>query len=149
MVSFIHYNKSMRIINPLKKYETLEKACGVLGFDIEIPPRYKLIGIYVISNSVLELRFSSVIVRKAKYDKNIIGLNGISGTYNGAYPNNCIKQSFKLDSKNGSQFWNGSTKNPKAYLSFWDDLEHGFSYSVYAKKGISLKSMTNWQEKLK
>ena len=135
--------------NPLKKYKTLKKACSVVGFDVEIPPRYKLKEIYVISDRILELRFSSVIVRKAKYDKNIIGLNGISGVYQGAYPNDCNKGDFKTDSIIGNQFWNNSAKNPKTYLAVWDDINREYSYSVYARKGIRPKSMAEWQEKFK
>ena len=139
----------MRIANPLKKYKTLNSACKAIGFDAKIPSRYKLKEIYVIADKILELRFSSVIVRKAKYDKNNIGVNGISGVYTGAYPNDCIKGDFKDSDIEGNEYWNGSAKSPKVYLSVWDDLAHNYSYSVYAKNGIKPKSMALWQKKFK
>ena len=132
----------------MKKYRTLNSALKQVGFDIELPKRYKLKDIYVISERILELRFASVIVRKAKYNKNLMGLNGISGVYQGAYPDDCNKGDFEGPGIKGNEYWNGSAKSPKAYLAVWDDLDHKYSYSVYAPKGIKLKSMENWQKNL-
>ena len=135
--------------NPIKKYKSLNSACKSVGFEVEVPPRFKLNEIFVISNKIIELRYSSVIVRKAKYDKSITGDKGISGVYSGAYPNDCYKGDFKTDEIEGVEYWNGSTKCPKTYLAIWNDLAHNYSYSVYAPKGIKLKSMATWQKKFK
>ena len=145
----MYYNVVMRKTNPLKKYKTLKKACSVVGFEVELPPRFRLKEIYVINNKILELRYSSVIVRKSKYDKNNIFGRGISGVYPGAYPNDCNKGEFENDEIKGVEYWNGSTKRPKEYLAIWDDNSHKYSYSVYAPKGIKLKSMSTWQKKFK
>lgn len=135
--------------NPLKKFKTVKGACKKIGFDVELPPRYKLKEIYVISNKILELRYSSVIVRKSKYDKSNISGRGISGVYPGAYPNDCNRGEFKNGEIEGIEYWNGSSKRPKTYLAVWNDLAHKYSYSVYAPKGIKLKSMSIWQKKFK
>lgn len=147
MLFVLKYNTFMK--NPMKKYKTLTSALKSVGFDIELPKRYKLKEIYVIADKILELRYSTVIVRKAKYNKNIQGLNGISGVYQGAYPNDCNKGDFEKPGIKGNEYWNGSAKNPKAYLAVWDDLNHKYSYSVYAPKGIKLISMDIWQKNLK
>ena len=139
----------MRKPNPVKKYKTLKKAMEVVDFDVTLPQRYKLKEIHVIQDKILELIYASVIVRKAKYNKSLIGVNGISGVYNGAYPNDCNKGDFETDEIIGNEYWNGSAKNPKAYLASWDDKAHQYSYSVYAPKGIKLKSMSKWQKMFK
>ena len=132
--------------NPMKLYKRLEKACEAAKFDVQIPPRFKIKEIYVIADKVLELRFASVIVRKAKYNKDNISGKSISGVYSGAYPNDCFKGEFEAEGVKGVEYWNGSAKRPKAYLAVFDDLDKKYSYSVYAPKGINLKSMSNWQK---
>ena len=127
----------MKKENPLKKYKTLDNACRQVGFDIVIPSRYKIKEIYVIDNRTLELRFASLTIRKAKYDKNSNNDIGISGIYEGAYPNDCYKNEFTNNSARGYEYWNGSSSRPKAYLAIWSDNELKYSYSVYAKDGIT------------
>ena len=135
--------------NPLKKYKTLNSACKIVGFEVEIPPRFKIKDIYVVADSILELRFASVVVRKAKYNKEISSERGISGVYPGAYPNDCNRGEFQTQEIKGYELWNGSAKNPKSFLSVWDDNAHNYSYSVYAPKGIKLKAMSKWQKMFK
>ena len=139
----------MKKTNTIKHYKTLTKACSAVGFDVILPPRFKLIEINVIDNKILELRYSSVIVRKAKYDKNNVIGEGISGVYPGAYSNNCNRVEFEDSEIKGVGYWNGSSKNPKEYLAIWDDNAKKYSYSVYSPKGIKLKSMSTWQKKFK
>ena len=135
--------------NPLKEYKRLNKAIEKVGFDVEIPQRYKIKQIFVIADKVIELRFASVIVRKSKYDKNNMIGAGISGVYSGAYPTDCYKGEFGAEGIKGVEYWNGSAKKPKAYLAVWNDNDNKYSYSVYAPNGINLKSMSNWQKKFK
>lgn len=142
--SFLFYNVFMK--NPMKKFKTIKGACKKVGFDVVLPARFKLKDIYVISNKILELRYSSVVVRKAKHSKESSSDRGISGVYSGAYPNDCYKGEFEEDGIKGWLYWNGSAKCPKAYLAIFDDLSHKYSYSVYAPKGIKLKSMSKWQK---
>ena len=136
------------MINPLKKYETLAEACEQVKFEISYPNRYKIKQVFVVADKILELRFASITVRKAKYSKDLIDINGISGVYFGGYPNNCRKDEIN-DENVGYQYWNGSTMNPKAYLAVFDDFKHDFSYSIYAPKGVSLKTMENWRKNFK
>lgn len=140
----MYYNVFMK--NPMRKYKSLKKAQEIVGFGVTLPPRFVLKDIYVISNKILELRYSSVVVRKAKYSKASLTDRGISGVYSGAYPNDCYKGEFEESDIKGQLYWNGSAKRPKAYLAIWDDLAHKYSYSVYAPKGIKLKSMSKWQK---
>lgn len=135
--------------NPMKKYSSLNRATKTIGFEVEYPSRYKLKEIYVISNKILEMRFSSLVVRKAKYDKNNTSGMGISGVFTGAYPSDCFKGEFKDEDVEGVEYWNGSAKRPKAYLAIFNDIKHHYSYSVYAPKGIKLKSMSLWQKKFR
>lgn len=139
----------MKIVNPLIKYETLKQACADVDFNIELPSRYRIKDIFVIDGKMLEIRYASLIVRKAKYNRDLVQTNGISGVYFGAYPSDCYTDSFENNDTKGVQYWNGSAKDPKVYLSFWDDKEHKYSYSVYSAKGITLKAMENWQKILK
>ena len=139
----------MKKANPLKKCKLLKAACKAVGFEVKIPPRYRLDEIYTVSGKILELRFPSVIVRKSKYDKNNVDGRGISGVYPGSYPNDCNRGEFESKEIKGIEYWNGSAQKPKAYLAVWDDIEHKYSYSVYAPKGIKLKSMSTWQKKFK
>lgn len=132
--------------NPLKEYKTLIGACKNIGFDVAIPQRFKLKQIFIVDKDILELRFPSLIARKAKYSKASSSNKGISGVYTGAYPNDCNSNEFLENDVSGNLYWNGSAKRPKAYLAVWDDLEHKYSYSVYAPKGINLKSMSKWQK---
>ena len=134
------------MINPLKKYETLKQAQENIGFTIVIPKNYKLKEIYTINEQILELRFTSLIVRKARYDKDNINISGI---YPGAYPDNCQIDEFNNNGIEGVEYFNGSVLNPRIYLAYWHDLNGEFSYSVYAKKGLELKSMLNWQKIMK
>ena len=137
------------MINPLKKYKTLNSAYKVLNFEVSFPNRYQLKEIYVISDTILELRFASIIARKTKYTSDNLNGAGISGVYPGAYPNDCIKEQFETNEIVGYELWNASAKNPKVYLAVWDDKKHNFSYSVYASKGIELKTIAKWQKMFK
>ena len=134
------------MINPVKEYKNIENALEVVGFEINYPTRFVLKNISVISDRLLQLTFASVIVRKAKYNENELD---ISGVYSGAYPNDCYKGEFENEAIKGCEYWNGSAKSPKAYLAYWSDNNHEYSYSVYAPKGIDLKTMSNWQKNLK
>ena len=67
----------------MKKYKTLSNACKAVGFNVEYPNKYKIKEIYVINDELLEIRFSSLIVRKAKYNKDNYSPRGISGVYPG------------------------------------------------------------------
>lgn len=134
------------MINPLKKFETLKEAEKSIGFDICYPNTYKIKEIYTINDKILELRFASVIVRKARFNLDTVD---ISGVYPGAYPDNCQINDFKNNDIEGVEYFNGSSLRPRIYLSYWHDLTHKYSYSVYAKKGIELKSMLTWQKMLK
>ena len=139
----------MRKASHKKEYKRIKKACEIVGFEVECPKRYKLKEIYVIDGKTLELHFGSVIVRKAKYSKSNIPSVGISGEYSGAYPTDCYKGEFVCENGKGVEYWNGSAKRPKAYLAVWNDNKHTYSYSVYAPRGIKLKSMSNWQKLFK
>ena len=139
----------MKNTNTIKNYKTLTKACSAVGFEVQIPPRFKLIEINVIDNKILELRFSSVIVRKTKYDKGSVLGENVLDAFPGAYVNNCNKVEFDDEQIRGIGYWNGSTKSPKEYLAIWNDKAKKYSYSVYAPKGIKLKSMSTWQKKFK
>lgn len=139
----------MKIANPMKKYKTLSNACKAVGFNVEYPNKYKIKEIYVINDELLEIRFSSLIVRKAKYNKDNYSPRGISGVYPGAYPNDCNKAEIEDDSIKGIEYWNGSANKPKAYLAVWDDKKQEYSYSVYSHSGIELKAMSNWQKNFK
>lgn len=136
----------MKKNNKPKKYRTLRKASSDIGFSINIPPRYKIKEIYVYANKILELRFASVTVRKSKYNKKNISGRGISGVVSGSYPNDCSKGEFERPGIKGIEYWNGSSNKPKAYLSIFDDIKHKYSYSVFAPRGIKLKSMSKWQK---
>lgn len=139
----------MRKKKPIKKYKSLKKAMEIVGFEVDTPKRFKLKEIYVINEKALELRYSSVIVRKSKYDKANLTNKGIVSEYKGTYPNDCYKGEFRNENGLGFEYWNGSAQNPKTYLAVWDDLNHEYSYSVYAKKGIKPKSMLKWQKYFK
>lgn len=132
--------------NPLKEYKNLLSACKSIGFDVAVPQRFKLKQVFIVNKSILELRYSSLVVRKSKYSKDSLSNMGISGVYTGAYPNDCNSNEFKENDIKGYLYWNGSAKKPKAYLAIWDDINHEYSYSVYAPKGIKLKSMSKWQK---
>lgn len=145
----MYYNIFVRKPNPTKKYKTLKKACDVIGFDVELPSRFKIKEIRVISNKILEIVFSSVIVRKTKYSKDNLEPSSIAKKFPGSYLNDCNKGDFVASGIKGIEYWNGSSNRPKTYLAIWDDDEHKFSYSVFAPKGIMLKSMSIWQKYFK
>jgi len=140
----LYYNVFMT--KAVKTYKRLEKALEIVGFDVQIPPRYKLVEINVINNEILELKFSRIIVRKAKYNKDNLNGKSIAEPYSEACPNDCFKGDFLSEGIRGIEYWNGSAQKPKAFLALFDDLDKTYSYSVYAPKGINLKIMSKWQK---
>ena len=129
--------------NKIRKYKTIKGACKKIGFEVEVPSRYKVKEVSVISNKILEIKFSSVVARKAKTTKN---KNDKGIIFSGAYPNDCYKGEFRGEDISGYEYWNGSAKKPKAYLATWDNAKNKYSYSVYAPRGIKLKAMAKWQK---
>lgn len=131
-----------------KKYDDLEKACEIVGFNIEVPKRYKIKEINVISGRILEVVFGTITVRKVKYSAHYE--DDIAYTnYKGTYPNDCNGIPFShYDGQKGVEYWNGSTKRPMAYLSIWTSefsAKKKFAYSVYAQKGLKIKTMAKWE----
>lgn len=132
----------------MKRYKTLKKALIAVGYDIEIPKRYKPIEICVIDNRILEVRFATIIARKAKYADNLDD-KGISGVYFDSCSSKAIKNEFEVDGVKGIEYWNGSSKSPKCYLAIWNDAENEYSYSIYSSKGIKPKVTSKWYKLFK
>lgn len=132
----------------IKKFQTIEQACELLGFDVELPKRFKVKEIRVLSGRILEIELSSVTVRKVKYSNHYEDDIAYS-SYKGTYPNDCNGIPFShFDGQKGVEYWNGSAKKPKAYLSIWTSefsSKKKYAYSVYAPKGIMIKTMAKWE----
>lgn len=139
----------MKKLIKVKTYRNLKNACKTLGFDVELPSRYKPKHIRVIADSILEIEFASIIVRKTKYSANYLKDLVIDGKC----MNECNGISFsQYEGQNGSQYWNGSAQKPKAFLAIWvyqDSSKDKYAYSVYAPKGTKIKTMAKWEAKFK